>query len=467
MLAGDDEDRAAKDRVDIDGQILYVCFEPTQQHLKEWKLLKEAARERSIQSGLFAILAMILRKLHTTLGLDTEELLEYVAGHSDAWDTFKSEEAEDGSRPSGELLASLDSAILALVERLDCEDHELPKLLDDILQDSLWARTLARRTAEEKDVQRALLEQRASFIWSNSTEVQRRGYFAAGVGFRTGRQLDDNSENLNLSLFQAEQAIAQGDTDQAIEAIIEFAAIALTISPFAPKELPDQWQQVLRDWISGKPMAEIVSADPEGLVEFVDDAIVYRLVWAVEAIRVRSHAHQDEYTDLWTGRVAEALEAGTTDRCAVILIHAGLGSRVAALAALQAFPADFEDYQGMKDWLNSEEVEEAAQSKNWPTPETADLWRSFVSSTCGDSTRPWSVQSKRFAASWRPGASPQVGAFVRLLKRGAKTAICSPDFTPLGDLKQSLPNLPGVVFGNVTEGLEEIELTYHGPVSLK
>ena len=47
-------------------------------------------------------------------------------------------------------------------------------------------------------------------------------------------------------------------------------------------------------------MAEIVYADPEGLVEFVNDAIVYRLVWAVEAVRVRSHAHQDEYADLWT-----------------------------------------------------------------------------------------------------------------------------------------------------------------------
>jgi replicative superfamily II helicase len=459
--------RAGRARVDIDGQILYVCFEPTQQHLKEWRLLKEAARERSIQSGLFAIIAMILRKLHTTLGLDTEELLEYVAGHSSAWDTFKAEQDEEGSRPSEELLASLDSAILALVERLDCEDHELPKLLDDILQDSLWTRTLARRSAEEKEVQRALLQHRASFIWSNSTEVQRRGYFAAGVGFRTGSQLDDRADDLNLLLLQAEQAIAQGDTEQAIASITEFADIALTISPFAPKELPDHWHQVLRDWISGRPMAEIVAADPEGLVEFVDDAIVYRLVWAVEAIRVRSHAHQDEYSDLWTGRVAEALEAGTTERCAVILIHAGLGSRVAALAALQDFPSDFEDYQGMKDWLNSEEVAEAGQSNSWPTPETADLWSSFVNSTCGDSSRPWSIQSKRFAAVWHPGISPQEGEFVRLVRRGARTAICSSDFTQIGNLKHQLPNLPGVLFGNVAEGLAEVDLTYHGPVALK
>lgn len=52
--------RAGRAHVDIDGQILYVCFDPTQRHLREWRELKAAARERSIQSGLFTLLGLIL-----------------------------------------------------------------------------------------------------------------------------------------------------------------------------------------------------------------------------------------------------------------------------------------------------------------------------------------------------------------------------------------------------------------------
>jgi len=391
-----------------------------------------------------------------------------VAGHSEAWDqAFREEQDEKEGPRSEELLASLDTAILALVERLECEPSELPKLLDDILQDSLWTRTLARRSDQERAIQRTLLHQRAAFLWLNSTEVQRRGYFAAGVGYRTGKRLDDNAEELNLLLLRAEQAIEERDSDSTVEAVAEFARIVFDIAPFTPKELPDQWEQVLRNWITGKPMADIVSADPEGLVELVEDAIVYRLVWAVEAVRARSRSHQDEYADLWSGRLAGALEAGTMDRCAVILIHAGLGSRVAALAALSDFPGDFKDYQGMKDWLRSEPLVEAGRVTDWPTPDTADLWRSFVTLTYGDSTRAWSVQSKHVSVNWKPGVGALEGDFVRVLRQTTKTEICTADFSPIGELKQIVPNLTGVLFGKVAHDVSQLELIYHGPGTLR
>jgi len=460
--------RAGRARVDIDGQILYVCFEPTQQHLKEWRNLKAAARERSILSGLYSLLGLILARLRERFNLNVDELLEYVAGHSNAWDQAFDEPLEEAEgRPADELLSSLDTALLALIERLDCEDEDLPQLLDEMLQDSLWTRTLQRKAEGERAVQRQLLHERAAFLWTNSTAVQRRGYFAAGVGFKTGQLLDERSDDLNALMFKAEQAIAEQDAASAINAVVEFAEIALTIRPFVPKVLPDLWQDVLKDWMLGKPMAEIVATDPEGLVEFIDDAIVYRLVWALEAVRVRSVAHEDVYADLWTGTLGGILEAGTTNACAVILIHAGLGSRVAALAALDDFPADFKDLAGMNVWLTSEEVGDASKSDKWPTPETAELWRTFLDSTCGDSTRPWSVQSKRRGVTWRPDFEPIADQLVRIRNRPSRTEVCTPDFKTIGVLKFPVAQLRGVLFGRIAPGLNEIDLTYHGSNVLK
>jgi len=307
-------------------------------------------------------------------------------------------------------------------------------------------------------------------MWANSTDGQRKGYFAAGVSFRTGKKLDEHADSLNLLLFEAEQAIEQGESDAAINAATQFAHIAFTIAPFAPKELPSGWEDVLRGWMIGRPMAEIVASDPEELVEFIETGIVYRLVWAVEAVRVRSQAHHDVFADRWTGRLAQTLEAGTSDRCAVILIHAGLGSRVAALAALSDVPGDFTDYQGMKSWLVSESVSYASRTQSWPTAETADLWRRFVNSTSDEATRPWKRQVKAYAVKWMNNVeTPPAGDVVRLVSRGTakKMEIHTPDFIRIGELAQFMPSLSGVLFGKVSGIPNQLEVHYHGPEELK
>jgi hypothetical protein len=74
---------------------------------------------------------LILIRLEQELGLDRNELLEYVANNSEVWDAvFASADAgTDGAPPAAEILGSLDTAILSLVERLDAGVHELPQLL--------------------------------------------------------------------------------------------------------------------------------------------------------------------------------------------------------------------------------------------------------------------------------------------------------------------------------------------------
>jgi hypothetical protein len=340
----------------------------------------------------------------------------------------------------------------------------LPVALDTILQQSLWVRTLARVSEDVRKVQRLLLNNRAQFIWENSTSVQRRGYFAAGVSLKTGKKLDEVAEQLNELLFLADFAVQEGDEQEAIRRLTEFAVIVFQIEPFAPDELLPKWKEVLGLWISGAPMKTVVEEATDEAIEFIEDDLVYRLVWAAEAVRVRSHAHGDQYAELWTGRAAEALEVGTMHRPAIILLQAGLGSRVAALAALNDHPGNFVDYDGMRLWLQSDAVEDASKSSAWPTKETADLWRQFVASISDDPAEQWTSQQVSRQVIWNANsARPSTGTPVRLVNpiAGPRTDVNSGDYERLGRLHPALPPLPGVLYGIVSGG-NSIDVRYFG-----
>ena len=157
------------------------------------------------------------------------------------------------------------------------------------------------------------------------------------------------------------------------------------------------------------------------------------------------------------------------NRSAVILIHAGLGSRVAALTALNEYPGDFKDYAGMREWLDSESVTEASESERWPTPETAELWRRFIESLHGVSLREWKIRRKVRAVNWSNPKPPPPGQLVRIVhtSTGLKAEARTPDFALLGELKAPLQRLTGLIWGTVAPSGSEIEVTYHGPSEFK
>lgn len=466
--------RAGRARIDIEGQVLYVMFEPSAWRLHDWRGLVSAARHRSIQSGLAILIALITEKLARALHLEGDHLAEYVLNNTNVWEEAVSADSmdstADGERSLEQEVAFLDAAILALIEDHDVDIQMLPAAFDAILTDSLWVRTLARQPDSVRELQKRVLHNRARYIWENSTGVQRRGYFAAGVSFRTGRRLDEAADVLNDLLFRAETAIAQGQFGEAIRAVVEFSEIVFTIPPFAPDELPAQWKTILRMWLNGEPMSAIVPLAPEDAVEFIEDDVVYRLVWGAEAVRVRSVAHNDEFAELWTGQVAESIEAGTMLRPATVLLQAGLGSRAAALAALNDLTGDFVDYDGMRQWIRSEPVREASRNATWPTPETADLWRRFALSVSDEALHEWKQQQSIRSVLWdSESASPAEGSMVRLVNpvAGPRTDVCGPDFQRFGRLQPSLPTLEGLVYGVVNKGGKSITVNYLGPSELK
>ena len=85
----------------------------------------------------------------------------------------------------------------------------------------------------------------------------------------------------------------------------------------------------------------------------IEGGLVYRLPWALDAIRVRAAAHGDTIdglpmTDFELGYAVAAVETGTLNRTASILIQAGFNSRLAAIKAVVDTIATFENGQQLR-----------------------------------------------------------------------------------------------------------------------
>jgi hypothetical protein len=59
--------------------------------------------------------------------------------------------------------------VFGLVEALDSDGADLPRLLNEALSGSLWARKMARFDDDLADRHRAILGARAQLIWANTT----------------------------------------------------------------------------------------------------------------------------------------------------------------------------------------------------------------------------------------------------------------------------------------------------------
>jgi hypothetical protein len=466
--------RAGRAFVDVEGQVLCTIYE--RKHLREWERLLRAARERNLKSGLIQLILDFCHRIAVKKKIPIEKVLEYVTGNANIWTAPKPQalntdeekkEQEKFERKWRADLACLDSALLSLVQH-DVSLETLAQQIDEALKGSLWERSLARENEITQKISKIILEKRAMFIWENSTPIQRKGYFFAGVSLSTGLYLDKHADKLNEGLIVADGAFAAGDIESAYHALLAFAQIAFEIEPFTPDELPSDWKAILKAWISGRSMSDLAGAKDEEMLEFVEDALVYRLVWAMEAVRVRQSAIHDELDWPHAGRAAVALETGTPDYCAALLIQNGLASRIAAMKAIGDCPAAFIDIKGMRQWVRSRCVSQRQADPNWPTPETASLWQTFVDSLAVSATTKWTIQEWNAKVTWY-GEPPPDGTHLRILYDGDEQnlQVLSAALKPLGFLPNRRETEPvGTALGQAIGSPDTITVIYLGPSDL-
>jgi hypothetical protein len=473
--------RAGRAYVDVEGLVLYPIIDRHEYRLAQWNELIADVKTREMESGLVRLVITLLSRMLKQVNRSFDQLVDYVLNNAGAWsfprmDGEKREDALQQERLWEGYIASLDTAILALLGDADVPDDGIEAALDTILQSSLWERRMARRTPDRAKAIKAGLVGRARVVWSQSTSAKRRGYFLAGIGLGTGHALDALAEILNDLLATANFALSENDGDRAIQAITSIAEHVFNIFPFRPDKLPGNWQDILAKWLKGEPLASLASADEQSVLQFIEGSLVYRLPWAMEAIRVRGIANNDvvdlagipfSLDDFELSYAVPAVETGTMNRAAAALMQAGFNSRLAAIKAVTVTGATFVNLSGLREWLDSSEVQTASAQPDWPTPETHALWTTFVADFAPHADRTWSQRRFRASVTWRGSYLPVAGAPLRLTHVEDMATVMDAGGEIVGELLANLnPARKGLTLAQVHTDLDKVGITYRGPNDL-
>lgn len=458
--------RAGRAFVDVEGLVLHVVWEETMlkanRAMRNWDNLVDEAKAPLVQSGILELSLNIYGRIAEVAEVPVEELVEYVMGNSRAWDfsNAAAEKLELSGADWDRDLASLDAAILALLDA-GTDDAELSDSLDGALAGSLFARQVEQyQEAKQKRI-RGFVVARATRVWAQTTEPQRRGYQAAGIGLMAGQFLDANLQKLVELLGSAEVAISASNIDDASSAVVAFAELVFQTAPFrAPKDLPAKWTEALDAWMRGKSSADVIGICDDDGVDLLQEALTYRLPWAMEAVRVHASAVSCEGADGIAGLAALAVEAGSCNKSAIVLLRAGMNSRETAFEAVRSTDATFEDRAGLMMWLRSGEVEALHADENWPTPQSRHAWLQFYEGETNGDGRKWSRETQQLRVKW-DGEPPEVGEHV-VIEDGL---LLTPAFEPLGSLVSTLKrSRQDVVRATVGEEQDTIEVEYFGPI---
>lgn len=463
--------RAGRAFVDVEGQVLFVAFERKQ--LKNWDKVLRASKERDIRSGLFQLVNWFCKELQRRKHFSADQVIDYITCNTAAWvppeatrTLSEDEEKEQDAFEKKWLidLSCLDSALLSLLQQ-DVSLADLSKAVDDALKSSLWERSLRREDECTRKLSEALLKGRASFIWQHSSAAQRKGYFFAGVSFTTGQFLDTHADELCRLLDEADDAFNDGVIDDAFRAVQNFAEIVFQIEPFIPDNLPENWTDILWAWMCSDNMSDLAGAKDAEILEFVEGGLVYRLVWAMEAVRVRRTAITGDDDRANAGRAALAIETGTPNYWASLLNQNGVPSRIAAMKVVTDCRPVFHDLTGLRAWLKSPHLVELQCDPNWPTPETAALWREFVRSFENPALRRWKIHDAVFPVLWdNTPPAPHTPVRVFYDSDRGETLVYSVELDRLGAIKPSFGKVPaGIILGEVTPQQDGIFGEYLGP----
>ena len=191
----------------------------------------------------------------------------------------------------------------------------------------------------------------------------------------------------------------------------------------------------------------------------------------MEAIRVRAIANGDTIGDFpiddnELGFAVAAVETGTLNRPASILIQAGFHSRLAAIKAVNDTGATFQTGQELRQWLNSEAILGWSALPNWPTMETRAMWIEFSRSFSPNENLVWADRRYWVGVEWF-SPPPTSGTSVQIYEWAGHPHVFSTDGKPLGFVQAGLnPGRTGLLHAEVAPDGDRVDIKYIGPNDL-
>jgi len=465
--------RAGRAFVDTEGLVLYPIFQPTETRRREWLELTQGDGGKALQSGLIEVGVALLRRMYASLGFGSvEPFLDYLTGGPEWSLPIVSQETTEGRVAAAASwqsnLALLDIGILSIVGDSDqgTDADAATQIVADAVRDSLWERQLRRSREPVPAAVRELVYSRTRHLWRTSTPSQRRGWFLAGLGADAGSELSQVSERIIALVNQAETAILDANHETAADLLVAIADTVFAVQVFAPETALYNWHDVLRHWVRGLALGDL-SGDRVAVAQFIEADVIYRLVWGMEAARVYEAAQGNPDADALSGTAVTAIETGTFNRAASILIRSGFDHRLAAMLAVMSTSATFESAAEMRQWIR--DLDPAlAFSQDWPTPESRSAWEAFAYRARTQRSRQWSRRTQDLQDVTWYDAVPDPGTWLRVTDAGpGKIQIWSTGFDLLGEAAIRL-NLErqGVLRARRLRSDTGVQLRYRGPDDL-
>ncbi len=290
-----------------------------------------------------------------------------------------------------------------------------------------------------------MLVGRARWLWTRTTPAARRAYHAAGLGYAAGQFLDAQRDTLVPLLLSAEGALLRGAAAEAAHALVAFARHVRAVPPFEFEDAPGVREAALSAWVTGDLVsAPPLAGDASEIVAFLQGDVVYRLVWAAEAVRL--HAVQTGVPDaeLLDGTVAATLTYGLPTAPGIVLAQAGLSSRTMVQRLVAAFPTGLSGPDDIADWIAAHRGVINAPGY-WQDTETEALWQAFVGRWIDRAPGRWGDRRTEVGVEWRsPRQAPETGASVSLVHDPVDnvTYVCAEDLTHLGRLRSPVRRGP-------------------------
>lgn len=466
--------RAGRAFVDTEGLVLYPVFQPNERARRGWLELTQGDSGKALQSGLIEVGIELLKRMQASLGSTSiEPLLTYLTGGPEWSLPIASLIADDDPVAAAanwqSNLSLLDIGILSIVGDSGqiVDTDAATQLVADSLRDSLWERQLRRRSEPIAEVIRQLVYSRTRHMWRTSTPAQRRGWYLAGLGAVAGSELSAVSGRVVDLTKRAEAAILEADHETSVELLVTIASTVFAVDAFSPETALGNWPDVLRQWVLGLTLGDF-SGNRIEVAQFIEADLIYRLVWGMEAARVYEIAQSSADADALSGTAVTAIETGTFNRPASVLIRSGFDHRLAAIVAVTTTDATFESTTEMRQWITSLSPD-IAYSPDWPTPESRAAWEAFARRRIQTQrSQQWISQTAIVQDVTWYDAAPDSDAWLRVTDTGTGgIEIWSTGFDLIGAASISLnPERQGVLRARRLHVATEIQLRYRGPDDL-
>lgn len=429
--------RVGRAFVDLDGLYVYPLFNTdsrkVRRRLNDFAHLTRQAQQRQLESGVLLLVRYIVKLLRSRLNCTADQLKEYVLNTDSAW------QIPEDDKMYGWLVAALnelDSAILGIVDVLGLSTESLANYLDECLRNSYWQRRLQRSSPEARELQEHLIRGRATWLWARTTERKRTAFFAAGIGHAAGEQIAGQLPAIAEHMFGAESGLEDGDHGAAATHAVALATILYQIYPFVPESRVEGWEELLGHWLRGTPLGQC--ADNDG-VSFIQQDVVYRLVWAVEAARLHLQCLADAGENPPGEVLAQCLTYGVPHRTGAVFMQGGLRSRTMATALLTKLTRQVPDMESLREWIHDLRAGNV-DAVTWDGPAQDAEWRHFLSRFDHRDLRQYREVAVELPVEWDADVPPKDRLRVRVVRDGTgqEAMVYSPSFVRLGTT--AIPN---------------------------